>query len=177
MQNIKWTGDNQIEISRFLGHEAFWHKNGVLMVERDNDSRLTIQLGGLLLKDENGKVTQPMSEYKFAAEAEEDPEGIINALAIIEARIHKRLHFPSGDRTEALKAIALLRFWAMPLQNAAESLGFDDYLGGFIRDTFDTPACQSSWEIGFLKAHQVDGDKQDISQRHALKLIAQASGN
>ncbi|OES23918.1 hypothetical protein [Alteromonas macleodii] len=173
MERITWTGDNQIEISHFLGHENFWHKDGELLVETDDDGMMRIPKHGLLLKSDSGEVYQPLSQYHYDAEICGDPDDIEKALDTIESRINTRLNCPSGDRTAALDAIALLRFWSMPLQNAAESLGFDDYLGAFIRTEFDTPQCEQSWEVGFLKAHQVDRSKHDVSINHATLLLAQ----
>lgn len=32
MTKFKWTGSNCVEVSDFLGHEDFWHKAGVLLI-------------------------------------------------------------------------------------------------------------------------------------------------
>lgn len=32
MTKFKWTGSNCVEASDFLGHEDFWHKAGVLLI-------------------------------------------------------------------------------------------------------------------------------------------------
>jgi hypothetical protein len=41
---IKWTGENQIEISNFLGSENFHHKNGELFVQTAG-GRFTVKKG------------------------------------------------------------------------------------------------------------------------------------
>ncbi|CAH7353816.1 hypothetical protein VCRA2110O2_30236 [Vibrio crassostreae] len=94
------------------------------------------------------------------------------AIALIERRINERLPQASGDRTDALAAIGLIKFWSTPLQNDTESLGFDDYLGAFIRTEFDSVEEREFWEVGFLKAHAVDSSRHVISIKHAKTILA-----
>lgn len=104
------------------------------------------------------------------------PDELEAAIALIERRINERLPQASGDRTDALAALALVKFWAMPLQNISESLGFDDYLGAFVRVEFDSEEEKESWEVGFLKAHAVDSSRHEISVKHAEELLAKQNG-
>lgn len=46
---IKWTGESQLEISDFLGHENFWHKGGKLFLEKAGEP-LVVNKGGVLFK-------------------------------------------------------------------------------------------------------------------------------
>ncbi|WP_193330696.1 hypothetical protein [Pseudoalteromonas ulvae] len=131
-----------------------------------------LKKGDTLVK-ENGKIYLPLSKTFHQGEACSYEEELSKALKIIKQRINERLYSPSGDKTEALNAISFLEFWAMPLQNSAEALGFDDYLGAFIRTSFDTEQCEKSWKIGFLKAHKVDSERHEISIKHAKKLLAE----
>ena len=39
---IVWSGENQIEMSDFIGHEDFWHKNGELLIKQD-DTEITLK--------------------------------------------------------------------------------------------------------------------------------------
>lgn len=48
-ERIKWTGENQLEISEFLGNENFWHKAGTLFIERAGEP-LVVNKGELLFK-------------------------------------------------------------------------------------------------------------------------------
>tara|TARA_B100000700_G_scaffold129696_1_gene145279 strand:+ start:1873 stop:2409 length:537 start_codon:yes stop_codon:yes gene_type:complete len=170
---IVWSGENQIEMSDFIGHEDFWHKNGELLIKQD-DTEITLKKGDTLVK-ENGKVYLPLSKTFHKGEACSYEDELTKALEVIKRRINERLYFPSGDKTESLNAISYLEFWTTPLQNSAEALGFDDYLGAFIRTSFDTEQCEKSWKIGFLKAHKVDSDRHEISIKHAEKLLAESS--
>jgi hypothetical protein len=115
----------------------------------------------------------PLSKTFHRGESCSYEDDLSKAFETIKQRIGERLYFPSGDKTAALNAISRLEFWATPLQNSAEALGFDDYLGAFIRTSFDTEQCEKSWKIGFLKAHKVDSDKHEISIKHAEKLLAE----
>lgn len=169
---IVWSGENQTEMSDFIGHEDFWHKNGELLIKQD-DSEIVLKKGDTLVK-ENGKLYLPLSKTFRQGEACSYEDELSKALEVIKLRINERLYFPSGDRTESLNAISQLEFWCTPLQNSAEALGFDDYLGAFIRTSFDTEQCEKSWKIGFLKAHKVDSNKHEVSVKHAEKLLAES---
>tara|TARA_A200000159_G_scaffold155253_1_gene168864 strand:+ start:3712 stop:4242 length:531 start_codon:yes stop_codon:yes gene_type:complete len=170
-KKIEWTGSNQIEMSEFIGHEGFWHNaRGELLIMQEGEN-IVLPKGGILVKHNSGKVYLPLSKTKYDNEYYSNESELSNALVLIEERINQRLNIPSGDRTAALQAICLLKFWTMPLQNSAESLGFSDYLGGFIRKEFDTDECESSWKIGFLKAHEVDDNKCPESAEYADKLL------
>lgn len=171
-QKIVWTGDNQIEMSNFIENEDFWHKNDELLIMQGDES-LKIQKGETLIKCEDGKLYLPLSKTNNNGEACSYDSELEIALDLIEKRIKERLYFPSGDRTSSLDAISLLRFWSTPLQNSAEASGFDDYLGVFIRTSFDTDQCETSWKVGFLKAHKVDRSKHEISVKHAEKLLTE----
>jgi hypothetical protein len=50
---IKWTGENQIEISNFLGSENFHHKNGELFVQTAG-GRFTVKKGEFFGINEEG---------------------------------------------------------------------------------------------------------------------------
>ena len=169
---IIWTGENQLEMSDFIGHEDFWHKNGELLIEQGGEN-IKLEKGDVLVK-ENGKLYLPLFKSTHKGEACAYQDELEKAFEVIKRRINERLHFPSGDRTSALNSILLLEFWATPLQNSAEALGFDDYLGAFIRTEFDTKQCEKSWKIGFLKAHKVDSDKHDVSVNYADQLLAES---
>jgi len=171
-RTIVWTGENQIDISNFIGNEDFWHKGDQLLIQQ-KDEPLILKKGDLLIKDEDGKVHLPLSKTSYRGEACSNEEELAAALEVVERRINERLYSPSGDRTAVLNAISLLSFWAMPLQNSAEALGFDDYLGAFVRTSFDTEQCKKSWEVDFLKAHKVDRSKHQLSVQHAEKLLAE----
>tara|TARA_R110000737_G_scaffold351705_2_gene394752 strand:- start:480 stop:710 length:231 start_codon:yes stop_codon:yes gene_type:complete len=55
---IIWTGDNQIAISNFLGHENFWHKGGQLIIHQDKDC-LVLEKGEKLAIDVSGALYLP----------------------------------------------------------------------------------------------------------------------
>lgn len=169
---IVWLGENLIEISNFIGHEDFWHKDEKLLIKQD-DTDIVLKKGDTLVK-ENGKIYLPLSKTFRQGEACSYENELSKALEVIKRRINERFYFPSGDKTESLNAISQLEFWSTPLQNSAESLGFDDYLCGFIRTAFDTEQCEKSWKIGFLKAHKVDSNKHEFSIKHAEKLLAES---
>jgi hypothetical protein len=61
---IKWTGENQIEISKFLGNENFHHKNGELFVQTTG-GRFTVKKG------EYFGITEEGAPYPFI-----DPHGL-----------------------------------------------------------------------------------------------------
>tara|TARA_B100000749_G_scaffold258454_1_gene228553 strand:- start:2118 stop:2312 length:195 start_codon:yes stop_codon:yes gene_type:complete len=54
--SIVWNGENLIEISDFLGHEDFHHKQGVLYVSA-NGRQITFQKGACILVSKDGELT------------------------------------------------------------------------------------------------------------------------
>lgn len=51
--SMQWTGDNCIEVSEFLGHEDFHHKNGYLLIE-GKEGVVAIPKGHFFGKDNEG---------------------------------------------------------------------------------------------------------------------------
>lgn len=66
-QKIVWRGDNQIEMSNFIGNEDFWHKNDELLITQ-GDELLKIQKGETLIKCEDGKLYLPLSKMSSNGE-------------------------------------------------------------------------------------------------------------
>lgn len=168
---IVWTGDNQIELSHFIGHENFWHKDGDVLIQH-NGENLIVKNGGTLIKSVEGKLYLPLSQLHKKGEPCAYSDELEKALELIKRRMSERFTGVGGDQEQVMKALELIEFWAVPLQNAAESLGFNDYLGLFVASSFDTPQCKESWEAGFLKAYAVDTEGLKTSAAHAEKLIA-----
>ncbi len=171
-KTIVWTGDNQVELSHFIGHENFWHKDGDVLIQH-NGENLIVKKGSTLIKSAEGKLYLPLSQSHKKGEPCAYSDELEKALKLIRRRMDERFAGTiSGDQEQVLKALELIEFWAMPLQNGAESLGFHDYFGLFVASSFDTPQCKESWEVGFLKAHAVDTEGLKTSAAHAEKLIA-----